>query len=239
MGTTQLDLGNEAVRYAAFAAADREFVRQEGGYPSLPPAGLSPRGEHIIASLDEWIDSDIAVATGPEGSPDPDATRRAIEVIDAIPVTMRVEIAQNLLDKIREAELAGHAVSGIRQLLPTHDRLLFLFDQAANWSDPKHFEAHVFAYTAVRHEELNALYSPGASLMLARMSTEGRQVIRSFVLIEGDVAELDIPSEVRWSILDGHGVLTGDGARPTESLRRNDRCPCRSGKKYKQCHLPR
>ncbi|WP_428121945.1 SEC-C metal-binding domain-containing protein [Candidatus Poriferisodalis sp.] len=234
--TLQIELAKEAVRYANLAAADNELVRQEGGYPVLPSMGLSPREEQVIATLDDWIDSDIAVAAGPNGDLDPDATRRAIEVIDAIPVTVRVETARTLLHKVRKADVVGHAVSGVCQIPPSHHRLLFFFDQAANWSSSEHFSAYVFAYTATRHEELDDLYGPGVSLLLARLSTKSGHVFRKFALIDGDAAELQLPSDERWSILERHGMLTSGGIRPTESLQADDPCPCRSGRKYIRCH---
>ena len=206
--TLQIELGKEAVRYANLAAADDETVRQEGGYPVLPSTGLSPREEQVIATLDDWIDSDIAVAAGPNGDLDLDATRRAIEVIDAIPVAVRVETAGTLLHRVREADVVGHAVSGVCQIPPSHHRLLFFFDQAANWSSSEHFSAYVFAYTVTRHEELDDLYGPGVSLLLARMNTESGHVFRTFVLIEGNAAELQLPKDVRRSVLERHGMLT-------------------------------
>lgn len=228
--TLRVELANEAVRYANFAAADNELVRREGGYPSLPSVGLSLREEQVIATLDDWIDSDIAVATGSSGDLDPDATRRAIEVLDAIPVKVRVEVAQVLLHRVREAGIAGHAVSGVCQTPPSHHRLLFFFDQAANWSSSEDFSVNALAYAVARHEELDDRFGPGASLLLARMSFEDGHVFRTFVLIEGDAAELQLPSDVRSSILDRHGTLTSSGIRPTRDPQEDDPCPCRSGR---------
>ncbi|WP_419916492.1 SEC-C domain-containing protein [Candidatus Poriferisodalis sp.] len=237
--TRQIELAKEVVRYTHLAAADNELVRREGGYPSLPLAGLSPQEEQVMATLDDWIDSDIAVAAGQNGELDPDATRRAIEVIDAIPVALRVEVAQALLRGVHKADVVGHAVSGVCQIHPSHHRLLFLFDQAANWGSTEEFAAHALGYTATRHQELDDLHGPGVSLLLARMSTESDHVFRTFVLVEGDAAKLQLPSDVRWSVLERHGMLTSGGIRPTDCLQEDDPCPCRSGRKYMHCHAAR
>lgn len=217
-----VELTDEATRYDNFAAADEELVRREGGYPILPSKGLSLGEEQILATFDDWIDSDIAVATGPNGNSDPEATRRAVEVIDAIPVAMRVEIAQNILDRVRKADIGDHAVSGLVHLPLARNRLLFFFDRAINWSSHDHFATYAFDYAATRHEELNDLYGPGGSLLLARMSFESGHVFRTFVFIEGTAENLEPPSEARRSILERHGMLTSGGIRPMERLQRGD-----------------
>lgn len=223
--TLKVELTKEADRYTNLAEADNELARRQGGYPILPLAGLSPQEEQAVASLDDWVDSDIAVAAGHNGGFDPDATRRAIEVIDAIPVAMRVEVAQALFRGVHKAELVGHAVSGVCQVHPSHHRLLYFFDQAGNWSSSEDFSVGAFAYAVARHEELDDRYGPGASLLLARMSFEDGHAFRTFVLIEGDAAELQLPSDVRSSILERHGMLPSSGIRPMGGGCRSARNP--------------
>ena len=115
--------------------------------------------------------------------------------------------------------------------------VLFFADVEENWPVQERFASYVATYAVVRHEHCCALFGERPTLLLARLSLAGNASMRTFVLVEGPGPGPDIPPEVRWTILDQHGILTASGVRDVRgTVGRNDRCPCRSGQKYKRCH---
>lgn len=204
-GTAELELGNEASRYFAFAKADRDWSSSTGGYPAVPEDPISSDDVVWLESMDEWIDGDLASDAGNSDESREDQIRRAIETIDAVPVAMRVVIGRALLDRAEQAESSGEPRTGSMKLSPSNDRLLFFFDTDRNWPDAAEFEAHAFAYAAVRHEELNAIEGNQFTLLLARLGTVNRGAFRVFVAFDGDASSLEIPADVRDSIIDIHG----------------------------------
>lgn len=241
----EVDLGDEESRYRTFAQLDSQSVAQEGGDPYLRLRTLTRHEELALASLDEWIDSDIASADNPfTANPGSvaDRQRRAIEVIDTIPVLTRARVGGALLERVKRSTNELRPFAGTAAFIPNSvnslpaDRLLFFFDVGQNWRDPRDFEANAFDYAAVRHEEAQAQGAGGATLLLARLRTKTGEVGRTFVLIEGDSDDLNIPTEVRWSILDEYGIVTANGPKRAIDTGRNNLCPCQSGKKFKRCH---
>ncbi len=72
--------------------------------------------------------------------------------------------------------------------------------------------------------------------MLSRLALEESAVARTVALVDGPLDGVAPSPEMRWAINEQFGVVTASGARDVDSFRRNERCPCGSGSKFKYCH---
>lgn len=234
-GVPSPGLGREYERYALLAAADAAAVRDGGGYPYLPAEPVTPADERFLALFDEWIEKDL---NNPEATPAaPDSLRRAIEVIDAVPVSLRVALGQALLDRVRRSFQENRTTSGVLATTGSSDRILFFHGHQRNFPSEADWEAEIFAYATVRHTELESIRGPGATLLLARMATSTRASAHTFVYL--NERSLEVPDPIRRDVLNRRGVLMPDGKVVDPSaVGRNDRCPCGSGAKWKKCHMP-
>lgn len=232
----EADLGHEWGRYRRFAKADLISAIEPGYEPVLPLNPLSDSDRIFASVLDEWIDSDIAVTPVDDGRYTANQVRSAIEIVDSIPILLRVQIGRAMLSRIRDSVLSGEP----RSTLLTPDsaaRLLFFTDINENWNKKwKHLEPHLAAYTAVRHEQIEKHYGPGETLLLARVGSESGPVWRTFIRIGGSAKGLNIPPEIRWDINTRFGALTADGIRDPTSFSRTEQCACDSGRDVKDCH---
>ena len=232
----EADLGHEWDRYRRFAEADLISAIEPGYEPVLPLNPLSDDDRICASVLDEWIDSDIAVTPVDDGRYTANQVRGAIEIVDSIPILLRVQIGKAMLRCVRDSVRSRQP----RSTLLTPDsaaRLLFFTDVSENWNDQwRYLERFLTDYTAVRHEQLEEHYGPGETLLLARVGSDGGPVWRTFVRIAGSVNGLGIPSELRWDISVRFGVLTADGIRDPTSFARTEKCPCGSGRDFKDCH---
>lgn len=231
-------LGEEYRRYDALASADLRACRRAGGtrVPDLPPKALSSYQIKYLELLREWVDEDIAVvANGPLSWSDPDHYRKAVELLDCIPALRRVQIGESLVDLARTASDAGVARGRTVIPRPGIGQIVALCDIGSNWEKDQ-FEAFMYSLMRVRHDEFqSSLPDAGPTLMFGRLAGFEDGVLRTWGYIEG--VDLDeIPSEVRWSIIEDHGTFQGSRiVDPTRSPR-NAPCPCGAGAKYKRCH---
>ncbi len=115
--------------------------------------------------------------------------------------------------------------------------ILFLADSEANWPQRDAYASYATAYAMVRHEQLMEHFHKKTTLLLARLSLASGGVLRTFMFVEGFDEDPRVPPDIRWMIVDHHGLLTSSGVHEVAKVvGRNDRCPCLSGRKFKQCH---
>jgi hypothetical protein len=236
-GSVSADLGDESTRYHKYAQADANHVNLHGGYPVLPRQLVEGQERVYAEMIDEWIDSDIGVSHVEAQPDDPDRVRRTVEILDSIPILLRVEIGKLLADRIRDSSITHEPRCGLIWIEGTRDRILFYADVAQNWPNfEKDVEPHLFCYTAVRHEQLNETRGEGATLLLGRIALEGRSVWRTFVMMNGAVDPRFVPAGIRWAINQRYGVLTADETRDIESFDEDEPCPCGSGELLGRCN---
>ena len=223
-------LGDEEARYREFAAADLATFGSPTSYPTLPLQRVAGLDRTHAEVLDQWINEDIALTPVGDGDTEtsPEFVRRAVEILDAIPILGRLNLGRLLVERARQSDESGEPRSGL--VAPMGDgavgTVLFFSDVEANWPDHELFERYCAAYAAVRHEQLPAIVGDRPTLLLARLSLDNGTATRTFVFVEGQDSESAIPPEIRWSILDRHGTLTAKGARPVANVtRRNDPLP--------------
>jgi SEC-C motif len=230
-----IDLGTERFRYQAFAAADAQ-VTKTAGFAFLPPASVQGRERVYVELVDEWIDSDLAAT-----SMTPDQTRFAVEMLDSIPLLGRVQLGESLLRHATRAKDSLKPSTGRYLMSPFNgNRIVFHCDIGENWesdSTKRDIEPWLAAFAAVRHEQFETVYGSGSTLLLSRIAHKTHGVARTFALITGDPKDLELPSEIRWDMVNRFGIATKDGCRDVRDYGRNECCPCGSGSKYKKCHL--
>ena len=147
-------LGDERSRYSSFAKADEEAASKPGYQPVLPMHRITE--DHMLYAdiIDEWIDFDIGSAPVDDGRYTADDVRTTVEILDAIPILLRVKIGEEILRRVRDSHRSREPRSGFMSI-DSRDRLLFFMDVLENWeSIERYIESHLFAYTAVRHEQL-------------------------------------------------------------------------------------
>ncbi len=232
----EADLGHEWDRYRRFAEADLIAANKPDYEPVLPLNPLSDSDRIRANILDEWIDSDIAATPVNDGRYTANQVRSAVEILDSIPILLRVQIGKAMLSRVRDSVCSREP----RATLLTTDspaRLLFFTDVSENWNNNwRYLERHLTSYTAVRHEQLEKHYGPGETLLLARIGSDSGPVWRTFVRIAGSVNGLNIPPEIRWGINIQFGALTADGIRDPTSFSRTEQCACDSGREFRDCH---
>jgi hypothetical protein len=226
------ELGNEEARYGALALADQKV--SGSGFPVLPPEGLSERDEMFVELVREWIDSDLAVSIT-----EPDHVRLAVEMLDEIPVIGKVDLGRSLFQRAKLSSERRRPVSGSFRLAGSTNRLLFYCDVLDNWEGDgleERLNSFLLTFAVVRHEEYERSIGPGRTLLLSRLELDGSAIARTISLIDGPLDDGVPTPEMRWSIVSRFGVHTGTGVRDTDSFGRNERCPCGSTKKFKNCH---
>lgn len=229
----KVNLGDERVRYHAFAEADRRST-VKSGLPILPLAALDPHEAAYVDLVAEWIDSDLAVSIQ-----DPDHVRMAVEMLDEIPVLGKVRLGKVLLDRAAKCRTLRRPVSGSLRLAHSTNRVLFHFDLLENWGTDdleERLNGFLLSLVTVRHEEFDEAIGQGRTLLLSRLELEGSAVARTVSLVDGLLADAAPTPEVRWAIRERFGTVTTAGARDVKSFGRNERCPCGSDAKYKYCH---
>ncbi len=230
-------LGGERLRYSKFARADAIAAGEPGYEPILPIHPLSDSDRLYASIVDEWIDSNIGPTPVGDGPYTADQVRRTIEILDSIPILLRVQVGKAILDRVRDSTRTREPRTGVLAI-DAQDRLLFFIDVSDRWNgDEKYLESHLFSYTAVRHEQLQKIFGPGETLMLARIGYDDRAATRTYIRIAGSGGQLNIPPEIRWSINKPYDVLTADGLRDPLSFGEREPCACGSGKEFGQCHL--
>ena len=205
-GSVSIALGDEISRYQEYARADAHHANTHGGTPILPIELVEGKERIYAEILGEWIDSDIGVSDIESQPKDPDRIRRTVEILDSIPILLRVEIGKLLADRTRDSYVSQEPRCGLIWIEGTNDRLLFYADVAQNWPDyEKDVEPHLFCYTAVRHEQINETHGEGATLLLGRIALEGRSVWRTHVMMNGAVDPHFVPTKIRWGINQRYG----------------------------------
>ena len=235
-GPVQVDIGDEATRYRMYARADANCVMAYGGQPVLPSQYVEGEERTYAEIIGEWIDADIGISPI-ESKPDgPDRIRRTVEILDSIPILLRVEIGKVIAARTRESYHSQAPRTGLIWIEGTNDRILFYADVSRNWPQlEKYIEPHLSAYCTVRHERLNELRGIGGTLLLARIAFEDQSVWRTYVMANGAVDSRQIPNAIRWSINSQYGIFTPDGLRDIESIGPEEGCPCGSGDAFGQC----
>ena len=229
-------LGDERSRYERFARADERASRDPDSLPVLPPHRLTEEDMFYANIVDEWIDADIGPVPLDDGRYTEEDVRTTVEILDSIPILLRVQIGKETLQRVAASRKTREPRSGLMSI-DTNDRLLFYVDIIDNWKGREaHIEAHLFAYTVVRHEQLEKFHGSGSTLMLSRISTDDDSVKRTWIRVTGDSQGLNIPSEIRWGINIQYDVLTEDGLRDPRSYGDDDECACGSGEKFSDCH---
>ncbi|WP_419850520.1 hypothetical protein [Candidatus Poriferisocius sp.] len=204
-------LGDEHSRYGNFVLADSDSAEQLGGSPMLPNANV---GRDDIAYLEmvlEWVHEDFThrEENAPLSWQSSDEYRLLAEQVDKLPVHTKVKFGKGMCRIIEKASEQGH--TAVTKLIPSGDQARFIFfaDSMFNWPDADSLTAHLFALTAVRHEELKQAIpdNPQPTLLLARLAGghEG-EVRRTYCFIDGR-DDLGVPEEVRDAITRRYGEL--------------------------------
>jgi hypothetical protein len=223
-------LGSELQRYSAHADADSRVAG--GGHPMLPSRSLNAEEEQFAEFVDDLIDK-VWPQDGSWPWTDPDDYRLIVEQLDRIPPTMRVDLGRKMWQTFLEVRRTGHRRSFYLAHSQFAGRFAFLYDVVSNVSSDTQL-SRLVALTAVRQEEAvesGAPESPGTlGVGVLHDESHGRQY--SFVFARG---RPNPPPSVRWVVNDTFGTFDGYGIRAVPRPRRNDSCPCESGKKYKLC----
>lgn len=236
-GATAVALGEEARRYAALAEADALSPGGPSSIPLLPTQPVTEVDAHYLRLVEEWTDAENAAArTGPVPWSRPDHYRLAVEQIDRLPVSLRVDLGR-AMEQAAELSAAQAGPYSTNLFAAGAGQFILFADAFERWASEDHVHAYVGTLAAVRHEQFIAcLPSPRSTLLLARLTRADGPAHRTFVFITGNVTGRVLP-EARWQIVKNHGIFSLEGPIPVGSLGRNDKCPCLSGMKFKACHL--
>jgi hypothetical protein len=229
-------LGQEARRYAALADVDSGSSGEPSRVQIVPRQPVTGPDARYLDLVEEWIDADSAA--GAIGLPwrNPDHYRLAVEQIDRLPALLRVDLG-HALERVAEASAAHAGGHSTNCFAPGVGQFIVYADTFERWASGDHVQAYLGALAAVRHEQFTAcLPSPRSTVLLGHLTRVDGPAVRTFVFVDGSVTRLVLP-ELRWQIVKTHGIFGLHGPVPVQSLGRNDKCPCLSGKKFKACHL--
>lgn len=240
-----VSLGQEAARYFFFARKDQSVDGPLGTLPRLPIDFLSNDDLLFAAVVDERVE-DLG-HNDPTNEPlDPDVQRGAIEVLDSLPPLHRVVFGRKWIDVAQKAMSSRKRRSSFMRMHPGVGSIIFYADVAENYDDLQtEVSAILLALALVRHEQAaSTTPDPGPTLAMAWIGAldgvPGGRALHTLAFIDGDPIDTLDP-EVRWSVVEEFGVLDlgHDAIRRTDQIGRNEQCPCRSGRKFKQCHSGR
>jgi hypothetical protein len=225
-------LGHEQTRFNDVARADSEWAAEGGSRLRPWLAGpVDPAAGRLFNELLEHVWED----DGDIPWDDAQDYRRIVAAVDAVPPSLREELAGWVLMKRRELRQTGVRTSGA--WLADHERLfVYACDAFERYSDTKDFSIWLATTTQARREavaEQTGRWVPAIGIgSLVRSDPAG--VAYSYCYLDGELSPL--PKDVRWAIEHDLGKL--DLAR-RRTLRikpgRNEPCPCGSGRKFKRC----
>jgi hypothetical protein len=166
--------------------------------------------------------------------------RAIVEFLDVVPPQVQSGIGRWLLRK-RSEMASGRRISSGLVVLDDRDRMVFACSHYRHWADEKDWLAEFTLLTSLRH--VQALESGAAddtttlgvaALVESRSGKSGVSYI--FVMLRGREASLEIPAALRRSSEWQFGIhCHRDGTTREVKVRRNETCPCMSGKKFKRC----
>ena len=228
-------LGREIERYAVLAGRDRSLHSTPTSLPVLPSRRIEGVDRQFAAFVDEWIEA-AANQQGEFAWEHPDEYMPIIELLDRIHPEHRVVLGRKTFETISASDSQGNRTSFHFKLTGLNGRFLFVAAVESAYVDPvQEFMAELSALAFARHEQFVA-EDEGlhATLAMGRLQFEDRTAFQGFVYVEDPRGGLD--ERTRWIICDWYGVYERGTVRSVAEFGRNERCPCRSGQKFKVCH---
>jgi hypothetical protein len=223
-------LGTERLRFDHVVGVDRDFAR--GG-------GRRSRGYFDYSALDDTLGVDmyreILNRAWPEDGSLPTVPiedyRLLMEHLDGVAPSAAATIGRWMLQKRGELRDHGRWASGTYL---SGDRLIVhVCDDANNYEYAEHFAASVAALQTARAIEVREQGIDARSAAIGVLDGDG---YLDYVFIFSDYPA-PMPSGVRFAVEREHGVIDVRTRQVRKlELRRNERCPCGSGQKVKQCH---
>lgn len=229
---TELDppLGSERLRYDTLARADASALG--GVFPLLPAHSLQGEDRIHAAFVEDLIEK-VWPQDGPWPWQDPDDYRRIVEVLDRIPPAVRATVGRKMWQTFLQVRRTKERRSFLMVDSSQEARLAFVYDTLERVSSESQM-ARLSAIASVRQNE--ALESGAAdssvTLGVGILHDEDRGRQFTFAYVEG---RPPLSGAVRWHIDNEFGAFDGATVRSLPKPGRNDRCPCGSGKKYKNC----
>jgi hypothetical protein len=229
--TPRWTLGTEGRRFAEVVATDRRYAA-EGGRGSRPYLDYSTLDDPLGVELYR----DVLERVWPEDGSLPmvriEDYRRLMEHLDALPPSTAADMGRWIASKRRH--LLEHKSWASGAFL-TGDRLtVYACDHADNHDDDNLFVAELVALMTVRAIEI---------------AEQGRPEVESAAIgvLQGEAwldyrfayatPPLDMPPDIRLETELRRGVFDLATRRVRRvDVRRNSRCPCGSGRKFKVCH---
>ena len=233
-------LGREGERYAAMRAADEALAAASSS--SMQP--YLAHTEHYD-KLGTDIFHDVINKIWPDDGIIPwksaEEYRTIVEFLDAVPPQTQSIVGRWLLHKRREIANGQHTASGLSRI-DLRDRLVYACSHFHRWSSTEEWLIEVRDLTSLRHSQALQTGAPDETTTLGvgvLVEERGGQsaVSYSFLMFKGREAEVEMPEDIRRYYEWSYGVHNHRAGETRELIvRRNEPCPCGSGKKYKKCH---
>jgi uncharacterized protein YecA (UPF0149 family) len=225
-------LGFEQDRWSAFLDADQSYAARGARFasPLFSDAAVEDSsGADLYRELLEYVWPRTGLITWENAN----EYRLIVEFLDAAPPGLQVTVGRWVLRKRKELAESGERSSGTALM---GDRLLvYLCASEDAFDDATDFAAELFALTVTRCEEYHeanrgSVETLGVGVLVLNEAGQeyNYQLIRE---------PQEVPRELRRAIEWRYGVpnfLLGTTA--PLAVGRNERCPCGSGRKFKNCH---
>lgn len=229
-------LGDELTRYRTLADADARAADAAGGQPILPNWELSDDELVHVAVFDDLVER---VADQSNLTWDPDLYVRIVEFLDAQPILHREMVGRKSLDALRDVASGSPPRGWIARDQQQGDRLVYFIDRTEE-DQPDVDESHVAEIAMLgwlRHvQAIETGAQPESRTLAVGIRHHDRLGRRyAFALLDGELPNAE--ADVRRALEADHGVYNHRlGRTAPVKLKRNERCPCGSGRKVKNCN---